>query len=163
MGILRPAGCGAESASGSPTPPPPEGGDEPWRAIDVQRSGGEASGPGPPGAKQRRAQDLIGDRATGAGRRRRDHDVSTTRTIAGRDAGSRAALAIRAAFGSLAPGSSVRHDWVVYAKRPVAGRPRSSSTRVCTPPVASLNDGSVSPTPRLGPPSVARLRRRDPQ
>jgi len=39
MGIPRPVWCGAEGASRSPPTPPPEGGDEPGRASDVQRSG----------------------------------------------------------------------------------------------------------------------------
>src|SRR5437899_4867365 len=90
-GDSRPAVGGVEGASGSPPPPPPEGGAEPKRATDVQRSGAEASGRGPPGAEQKgSAGSWSGIGRTGAGRRRRDHDVSTTGTHrVGGDAGAR--------------------------------------------------------------------------
>src|SRR5206468_7185915 len=75
-GDSRPAGCSAEGASGSPPPPPAEGGDGPRQQTSVQRAGAEASGPAPPRAEQRGSAGFW----SRIGRRRRDHDVSTTGT-----------------------------------------------------------------------------------
>src|SRR2546425_2460951 len=90
-GDSRLAVGGAEGASGSPPPPPPEGGDELRRPPGAERPGAEASGRGPPGAEQRgSAGSWSGNGWTGAGRRRRDHDVSTTGTPrVGGDVGAR--------------------------------------------------------------------------
>src|SRR5436309_15245822 len=90
-GDSRPAVGGAEDASGSPPAPPLECGDEPRRSSGAQRSGTEASGRGPPGAEQRgSAGSWSGIGRTGAGRGRRDHDVSTIGTPrVGGDVGAR--------------------------------------------------------------------------
>src|SRR5947199_7410273 len=90
-GDSRLAVGGAEDASGSPPRRPLEGGDEPRRPTGAQRSGAEASGRGPPDAEQRKsAGSWSGIGRTRAGRRRHDHDVSTTGTHrGGGDAGAR--------------------------------------------------------------------------